>query len=116
MRTVERFTTIPVTREQLAGGELALCVAAVDNEVRLFWDRRMILFASQRSDLPRACPLALRRRYTLRYNNNDGGNGTLDCLVCIVAAGRPPIPLLPISLNGLRGPHVVELPFMVALA
>jgi len=107
-----REHTWPVRHD--ATSELLLIIDDVDYEVRLFW-RGDELLAIGRDDTPsRPFRLEANRRYTLRYNNNDGGPGRLRCRVVQRSPDEPrEREVFAIDLGSITGPRVVELPFVL---
>jgi hypothetical protein len=58
--------------------------------------------------------LELRRKYLIRYNNNNGSNGNLNLsIVQYYPNNTNPVIVRNFDLTDIMGPQVIEIPFML---
>lgn len=92
-----------------------LIVERVDYELRLFWKRKEF-FSVQKINMPsEPFELKLRRKYLLRYNNNDSGEGYLKYKILQSLSNGIDEEVLKGDLQAIHGPKVLEIPFMLWL-
>lgn len=100
--------TIPNIKEL----DFFLNVNFVDYEVRLFWNSIQEFSANIFSIPTKPHKLLLRRKYYLRYNNNNGGEGRLDAKIVMVWPNGSIEILQQFNINECT-PKVIEIPFML---
>jgi len=90
-----------------------LIVERVDYELRLFWKRKEF-FSVRKKQIPsEPFELKPRRKYLLRYNNNDSGEGYLKYKILQILPNGIEEEVLEADLQAIDGPQVVEIPFML---
>jgi len=99
----------PVSSDPTATFEFRLL--EVDYEVRLYWQNTVVLGAKAH-DTPKTAPLLRKRKYCVRYNNNDGGDGRLNFQVVQILNGVEQ-EILAVDNSAILGPRVIEIPFML---
>ena len=93
-----------------------LIVERVDYELRLFW-KRIEFFSVRKKQIPtEPFELKPRRKYLLRYNNNDSGEGYLKYKILQSLPNGIEEEVLKGDLQAIHGPKVVEIPFMLCPA
>lgn len=95
------------------GDRLIFEVNRVDLEVRLYWHDVAVYYLSRDGAPGDPFDLALNRKYVLRYNNNDGGEGYLSCHIATVSPSGVRSICYPIEHAGINGPFVIEVPFLL---
>jgi hypothetical protein len=99
--------------ERVPGGKLFIVFDCVDYEVRVYWRKTELLSFSLVEEPTAPLELRPRRKYVLRYNNNDGGRGTLRFRIYHESADGDTSDILAVRQEAIRGAKVVEIPFLL---
>ncbi|MFQ5866143.1 MAG: hypothetical protein ACE5IW_13055 [bacterium] len=90
-----------------------LIVDYVDFEVRLYWQRLELFSVRKIETSSEPFKLEPRRKYLLRYNNNDAGGGGIACRIIQSFPDTGEDEVFKIDIRAISGPKVIEFPFIL---